>query len=583
MSNLLAWVEKKEHKPPLFLPKGEDFGGFSSQLQTQRYRLVFDGKLFNRKVLLEKIAGNAACNDADIVFALFADSGTDCFADLEGYWSLVIYDDEKRQLIAAKDHFGNRPLFYCNTDNYVGISSRSNLLHGVDEKTKEINKNAIVEYLLWGNIVKHNQAFYAHIHSLPPAHYLLYSFDNQELTVNSYYELPYKRCKAGYNEYEEPLYIDHVRQFVFDGVKNNIEDKNRLAIGISGGLDSSSILCSALKLKSDCRYTAFSFVNEHDAQEQFWIDKIIQHTAVEHVKIFCTAQEMIDEFPQLIKIQDIPIFNTSSYAQYKVAKTAKEHGFDAILDGQGGDELFGGYTAYFPHFWGSLLSQWMIKDWITECFHLKNANISRKNALSMMMKNFAKTHFFSTERWAKRSKTQELHFLNKDFTKDYFRSSVPSETQKEVLNDYLYDSYINFLPNILRWGESFAGGFGLDCLMPFANSKKMAEYVFSVPSTYKIHKGWGKYLLRSAMVGIVPDEIRWQRQKKGFEVSEYQWLQEIGTQIKQQIADLPDADNFVDKKSLLNQWESLYTPQNFHFQQFIFRYYGYLTWRNGMG
>ena len=595
MNHLFALVGKQaknaqlllvgREKVPQQFPNGdEDLGNSSSQ--TRRCSIVFEGKLFNRQALLGRVTDNshliAQESDEEIVRALFAEHGADIFADLEGYWSLVILDAEKRQLFAARDHFGNLPLFYCNTDSCIGISSRSRPLHRIDEKAKEINKNAVMDYLLWGDVVKHNQAFYAHIHALPPAHYLLYSFDNQTLEINSYYELPYKRCKAGYNEYEEPLYIDHVRQLVLDSVKDNVGNQSRLAVGVSGGLDSSAILCSALKLKPDCRYTAFSFVNEYDTRENFWMEKIIQHTAVDWVKVSCKAQEIVEELPQLIEIQDIPIFKTSTFVQYKVMQAAKSHGFEAFLDGQGGDELFGGYTAYFPPFWQSLLSQWQIKDLMREWFHLKNADISCKNAFLLMLKNFAKKYYFSNEKLAKHIKPQELSFLNADLKNNYFRFPSPKAAQKEVLNDYLYDSYTNLLTHILRWGESSAGGFGMDCLMPFSNSKKMAEYVFSLPSTFKIHNGWGKYLLRSAMVGIIPDEVRWRRQKIGFAAPEYHWLQEIGMEIKQQISILNDAENVVDKKSLLNQWNKLYTPQNFHFQQFVFRYYSYLTWRNSL-
>ncbi|MCL2132519.1 MAG: asparagine synthase-related protein [Lentimicrobiaceae bacterium] len=584
----------KELMPLDFCPSEE--GAFVSVLhqksnsvslvQTQRHSLIFDGKLFNRKALLGKIPTDCQLtdteNDAELILALFTNQGTTIFADLEGYWSLIILDKDKKQLIAARDHFGNRPLFYCNTENCFGISSRSRFLHNIDENAKEINKNAVADYLLWGDIVKHSQTFFVNIHSLPSAHYLLYSFDNQTVETNSYYELPYKRCKAGYNEYEEPLYIDNVRQFVLDSVRENIGNQSRMALGISGGLDSSAILCSALKVNPDCKYTAFTFVNQYDKRDNFWAEKIIRHTAVDWVKVPCHAKEIVEILPHLNKIQDVPIFVTGTFAQYKVMQAVKEQGFETILDGQGGNELFGGYTAYFPPFWNALLSQWQIKDLLAEWFYLKNAGIGYKDAL-LLLKNVAKKHYFTKEKLAKRTKPQELRFLNKELTNDYFRFSNQNEMHKEVLNDCLFESYTHFLTNILRWGESSAGSFGLDCLMPFANSKKMAEYVFSLPSTFKIHKSWGKYLLRSAMVGIVPDEIRWRRQKIGFEAPEYHWFQEIGDEIKQQIFALNDSANFVDKKQLLDQWNNLYHPQNFHFQQFVFRYYSYLTWRAEVG
>jgi len=264
-----------------------------------------------------------------------------------------------------------------------------------------------------------------------------------------------------------------------------------------------------------------------------------------------------------------------------VMEAVKEHGIETILDGQGGDELFGGYASYFLPFWKSLLSQWMVKDFVTELFYVKNTNISYRNVLRASAKNFAERNF-NKESLAKWTKKQELNFLNSELKRDYFALPDIKTPSKDVLNDYLFESYEMFLPNISRWVESAAESFGINSIMPFANYKKLTEYVFSIPSTFKIHKGWSKYLLRSAMVGIVPDEIRWRKQKIGFQTPDYYWLQEIGEEIKKQIQELNDPIGFVDKKQLLQKWTELYTAKNFHFQQFVFRYYSYLTWINNL-
>jgi len=574
MSRLFAWIDRRNWAENSINTNS------INQIQTTRFRLVFNGRLFNRQALLAKTADfpRTTDSDAEIVLTLFTTYGAGIFADLEGYWSLIIIDEAEKQIIAARDHFGNKPLYYLQTDDCVGVSSEIYQLCSQNEKAKEINKNAVIEFLLWGDLAKHNQHFFTNIHDIPPSHYLLYSFDNQELTLNSYYELPYKRCKAGYNPYEEPLYIDNVRQLVLDSVRENIGNQQHLAVSLSGGMDSSSILCSAVKVNPDCKYTAFTFGSAYDNRDRSWAEKVVKHTGVEWVNVSFRAEEMLDDIPQLNKIQGVPIFHTSTYAQYKVMQAIKERGFDAVLDGQGGDELFGGYNMYFPPFWYSLFAQWFFKDWLAELFHMKNADFNLKDASTLILKNFAKKHFFTPETLAKRIKQQELSFLNKELTDSYFHSpTLSTDNEHEVLNDYLYESYTRFLSHILRWGSSTAGSFGMDCLMPFSNSKKMAEYVFSLPSTFKIHHGWGKYLLRSAMVGIVPDEVRWRKQKLGFHVPEETWLQEIGKGMKQRIADLPDADGLIDKTALLNQWDSLYNSRNFHFQQFVFRYYSYLA------
>ena len=543
--------------------------------------LIFEGKLFNQKNLISNHSETDSHSDADVVLELFLQKGTQSFVLLEGYWSVIAADMDKKKIYAARDHFGNRPLYYCKTDTQFGIASRSKTLFSAMKNAGKINENAVFEFLLWGDAAKHQQNFFSDIHELKPSCYLSYSLIDNSLEEQPYYILPYKNCKAGYNEYEEPFYIDKTRQFIFETVQNNIKGKNKIAIGLSGGLDSSALLCCAKKLNPDLQIVAFTSTNSHNEGETFWAEKIIKHTNADWVKVPCTSRHIIEQLPRVNSVQNIPVFYLNSVAQHRVMEAVKQSGFESVMDGQGADELFAGYTSYFLPFLKSLRSQWMFKDWGKELLHLHNSNTSCKEIIARKLKNLAKKHYYTEENLAKKTKFQELSLLNDEYKNHYFRCLTNNQHDKTVLNDYLYESYTIFLPYLLRFGEHIAASFGMDCQMPFANSKNLAEYVFSVPSTFKIHNGWTKYLLRSAMVGIVPDEIRWRKQKLGFYVPEREWLNEIGNEIKEQIHQLKDLDNFINKHSLITKWEDLYRSDNVHFQQFAFRYYSYLVWREG--
>jgi asparagine synthase (glutamine-hydrolysing) len=241
--------------------------------------------------------------------------------------------------------------------------------------------------------------------------------------------------------------------------------------------------------------------------------------------------------------------------------TAKEHGFDAVMNSRGIDELFAGHKSYFFPFFKSLWSQWMFKDLLNELLRLRNANISCNEILT------------------NKTIPKEFAFFNKEYKHNY-TSRLQNKENKLVLNDYLYESYTSFLPSFIHCIKDNSTNFGMDCLQPFSNSKALSEYVFSVPSTFKIHNGWNKYLLRASMVGIVPDEIRWGKQKSNAYAVEKKWLNEAGCEIKKQISQLEDENNFINKQIFLNKWDKLYKTDNFYFQQFAFRYYSYLVWWN---
>ena len=517
--------------------------------------MIFEGKLFNRNHSIN------ACFDADIALELFIQSGTQSFALLDGYWSLIVVDADKQKIYAARDCFGNHSLYYCKTGTYLCVSSEIKPLFTISKEAREIGKNAVFDFLFWGNIGKHSQNLFSNIQELKPSCYLSYSLIDNTFEEKSYYILPYKNCKGGYNEYEEPFYIDKTRQLVIDTVQNNIDGKDKIAIGFGDEMNSSTLLCCARKLNRDIPITAFLPTDLQDDREIFWAENVSKQANADLVKVPCDSQLIIKQLEEINRLQNMPACSPNSVVQYQIMATAKQYGFDAVMDEHGGNELFAGYSAYFLPFLKSLRTQWMFKDWGRELLLLRNSNISYKELL------FRKT------------KPKELAFLNKEYKNDYLRLHNDSEN-KSVLNDYLHESYTIFLASMLRCSGHVAASLGLDFLTPFSNSKALAEYIFSVPSTFKIHNGWNKYLLRASMVGIVPDEIRWRKQKSGSYLSENKYLNEIGNEIKKQIHFLEDTDNFIDKNALLKEWDNLYKSGNLHFQQFAFRYYSYLVWRN---
>lgn len=548
--------------------------------------LFFEGKLLNKDELCKQlsVASDYDISDSEVVLHMIMLNGVNCLKLLKGFWSLIYLDSENKILYGARDHFGNRPMYFCNTENQFALASESRTLYSLFEDTRSINKDTVMDFLLWGNIGIADQYFFNNIHSIEPSHFVKYEIETNRLTVDRYYTLPYNRSKISYSEITEKHYTDRLRDLIADSVHENLKFCNAaIAMGVSGGMDSSALICMAKKIHPDKTFVAYTTTDKYDGGEAHWAEKVVRHTNAEWIKVVCTSEQILEKLDQVNRIHNIPLYNASSLAQYRIMEEITKQGQSVIIDGQGGDEMLGGYQIYFPLFLKSLRKNGEWKNWWNEFFLIGNSGMTKREILTRRLKLWAKSHYYTPLKLAQQKRKHEFASLMPQARDHYFRQPSPiPQTKKEILNDALFESYTTFLSNTLRWGEHAAASHGIECIMPLSDSPDLAEFIFSIPSSFKIHNGWNKYLLRKAMVGIVPEEICWRRQKMGFYIPEQNWLNEMNKAMFDAIQKMDDPEECINKKYIIENWNSLYTSANPLFQQFIFRCYSYLLWRNGL-
>ncbi len=546
--------------------------------------LFFEGQLLNKKELCKQLSISAEndMSDSEIVLQMIKQNGVSCFRSLKGFWSLIFLDSENKVIYGARDHFGNRPMYFCNTGNQFSLSSECRTLYTLFEDSRSINKNAVTDFLLWGNIGLSDQYFFNDIHSIEPSHFVKYEIETDKVIVERYYTLPYNHSKNPYSEISEKQYTDKLRTLIADSVHENLKlTEGPLAIGVSGGMDSSSLICMAKKTDPSRTLIAYTTTDDYDGGEVSWAEKVVRHTSVEWIKVVCTAEQIIEKLDAVNRVHSTPLFNPSSLAQYRMMEEVKKQGQTVFIDGQGGDEMFAGYPAYFPLFLQSLRKNGEWKDWWKELAQVENSGMTKKEIFTRRLKLWAKEHYYTPQKLAQKKRKYEYEALLPEVRNSYFKHSSPIPSiKKEILNDALFESYTLFLGNILRWGEHSAASNGIECIMPLADNLDLTEFIFSIPSSFKIHNGWNKYLQRKAMIGIVPDEICWRKQKMGFYTPEQKWLNEINKAMFDAIQKIDDPEECINKKYIIENWNRLYTSSNLLFQQFSFRCYSYLLWRN---
>lgn len=593
---LASLLHRGKHQHCILLPQNEmnsniGLGVTSDNTQAEAsiftndsISLVFAGKILNRKHLIATYPEiNDSSSDEELIADLYLQLGEIAFSLWEGYGSIILIDKKIEKIYAVRDFTGTSPLFFFQSEDFLVFSSEIRPIYTIFPEQIHIKQEAVVSYLLWGDIMKHQQDFFVEIEAVAPSNFIAYSRTKKEILHKQYFRLPYKSCVGRYNEYDEKIIVAKTKDLFFNAMENHIAGKTQLAVGLSGGLDSSAIACTVKAINKEIPLTVFTAVNDINQGETLWAEKIVRHTDAEWIKVNCTSQTLIDDCKRIVDCQGIPVFNTSSLAQYKVIEAVSQAGFESMIDGQGSDELFGGYNHYYSLMLNELFSEWMFKDGMRLTKNLSNADLSLRTILKVLLKDFVKRNLLKEKHFAFLKRKEIIASLSSDRVNAYFRRKKNRMPIKENFNEYLYEDFTFYLSFLLRWGEHSAANFGIDCLTPFADSRALAQHVFETPSIYKLHKGWSKYILREAMKGVVPEEVLLRKQKVGFYTPENKWLEQIADEMKAYLHNLPDKDNVINKEHLFLIWDKQFAADNIVFKQFAFRCMNYLIWRNSLG
>jgi asparagine synthase (glutamine-hydrolysing) len=548
--------------------------------------IIFNGEIYNYIEIREelKVKGynfKTSC-DTEVIIKAYEEWDFECLHKFNGMWAFVIYDSRKNILFGARDRFGVKPLYYYLDNNHFAFASEIKALLKIPFYERKINEKAVFDYLVLNLEEYESESFFKNIFELKPANYFVFDLKSKKLNFENYYKLDYLKTFASFDEKKLYEYKKNVRSRIFDAI--NIRLRSDVPIGtcLSGGIDSSTVVCvinDFLKQreieqigKTQKVFTAC--YEDKSVDESKWAKIVVDHTNTDWFKTYPKAEELFNDLEDLIYYQDIPFGSTSIYAQYRVMKLAKENNVKVLLDGQGGDELFGGYHIYYKVYLAELISKGYYKTALREYEEIRKSGArplegTFKILLTPFIPAFLKDSFGKL-------KYPALRYLNDDFAKR-FTNRVFVEENSNSLNEFLqrHMTYLN-LKTLLKYEDRNSMRFSIEARTPFADDMNLIEYVFKIPSAYKIHNGWTKYLMRTSMEGILPKEIQWRRDKIGFATPEKEWLQKNSNILKSYIR--KELSDYLNLNKILNAWENLITLGNADVLRFIWRLVNLSLW-----
>jgi len=542
--------------------------------------IVFNGEIYNyielREQLKEEGYAFHTSSDTEVILAAYSKWGSDCVNHFNGMWAFVIYNKQKKTLFASRDRFGVKPFYYIKNENHFAFASEQKSLLASSIVQFKPNSKAIYDYLLFSSAEGEEEGMFTGIIELQPSHSLEVNIATGELKKWRYYTLPFSAEHDNKN-FDRGQSVEKIKALITDAVKLRLRADVEVGSCLSGGIDSSSIVSIINQTKHAGLNTFTVSFPDADIDESKWAKMVADYTHANAHWVSPKASELIKDLRDLIYCQDIPIWSTSTYAQYRVMQMIKEANIKVVLDGQGGDELFGGYENYFYYHLRNELHQNGMTGFTKAAKEIGGQYPSYTRYFRQMI--LSKTPQ-TAQMQARLLKQTELSYINKDFIHEHNSRIALHEDKAKSLNEALHHDFSNtLLKSYLKCEDRCSMWHSVESRTPFSDDINLIEYVFSIPSKYKIEHGALKTLMRDAMKGITPDPVLNRKDKKGYKTPNRKWIAEIRNDVRH-IFETPIVKEYIDTKKLLKDYDKLFNRPNAPDNGRVFKLIAFPMWLN---
>lgn len=484
----------------------------------QRYVVVFNGELYNYIELREELTSKGVIfntkTDTEVLLNSYIYWGEECLHKFNGMWSFAIYDKQEKKVFVARDRYGVKPFYYIQSKNSFAFCSEIPPLLSLLKEKPNVNNQSIFDFLVFNRTDQTEETFFKEVKKLQHGCKMAVEPEKKLLTsITKWYNLrdEVKRTEG----FKTP---DEYKKLFSSAIQLRLRSDVPVGVCLSGGLDSSSIVSILLNdFQKNDLHTFSAVYNKGQVGDE--TEFINEYKPLINNMFFTTpdANTLQDDLTQFVKIQGEPIPSTSPYAQFKVMKLAQGK-VVVTLDGQGADEELGGYHYFYGYFFKDLLLNGHIFTLINEIF-----NYVIKHKSLMGIKSFA--FFLLPKNFRTKLRVNEKGYLHEPFIEQYTNSNSISGNLygSTSLNDSLLDHFEYKLEHLLKWEDRNSMAFSLESRVPFLDYR-LVEKSIATSSDLKIRKGMTKYILREAMKNIMPEKIRFRRDKIGFETPQDEWF-----------------------------------------------------------
>jgi asparagine synthase (glutamine-hydrolysing) len=532
-----------------------------------RHWIVYNGEIYNYVELRAELESAGiqfnSHSDTEVILQAYAQWGENCLDRFNGMFAFVLLDRSTRRVLIARDRFGVKPLYFWRSpEGLVAVASEIKQLSALPGWAPRLNGQRGYEFLNWGLLDHTDSTLFADVSQLRGGELIHCGLPElaRSFPVRRWYRLESRVFRGGMEDAAAEF-----RSLFTDAVRLRLRADVPVGSCLSGGLDSSSIVCIANQLLrsqgAESRQRTFSAcarVKRYD--ERDYIDEVVAQTGVQGYYVYPDLSELFDTLDAIAWHQDEPFGSTSIYAQWHVFKLAGDAGVKVLLDGQGADELLAGYHGFFaPHFAGLFASlRWLVL--LRELAGAKRLHGMSLYASAKYLGNAILPEMLrqplrrllgkpgSAPDWID---PRQISFDDRDPTLAYgFKTTSVNEMAYALLT-------ATSVPMLLHWEDRDSMAHSVESRLPFLDYR-LAEFVMGLPDEFKLADATTKQVLRHGLKGMLPERIRTRMDKMGFVTPEEVWVREdaperFGAELRRAI----DASRGVIRPSAIERLEAV--------------------------
>ncbi len=478
------------------------------------WHLVFNGEIYDyreRRAELERLGHRFVTEgDGEVLLHAWAEWEEGTLDRVNGMFAFAVWHDERRELNLCADPFGEKPVFWCRDGDRLAFASDIRALREVVPSIGPPRAEALAPFLALGLMPPIDESFFAGVQRLPGAHRLRCA--DGRIDVRRYWTPRAVEVPARY-----PDAVARLRELLEDSIRLRLRADVPVGTSLSGGVDSSAVVALAGRQAADATRHAFtaSFPGFERDEWEHAARVAAGAGVVEHHRVVPEGAELLDDLDALVRDQEEPFGSLSIYAQWRVNKAARAAGVTVLLDGQGGDELFGGYPG---------IAGWALR--------ARGPRAVGRALLEGGSRRGDVLRAIGSERLPRAAARRHRRGLASAYaTPDVLEAAVRvdppvaagSADGSPLRRELTRQAFHTSLPTLLRYADRDSMAHSREVRLPLLD-RRIAEFAFSAPPGYLVGGGQTKRILRDAVRDVVPDTVLARRDKVGFEPPQARWL-----------------------------------------------------------
>ena len=508
-----------------------------------RTQIVFNGEIYNHIELREELrcvgVNSVGGSDTGVLLEAIEVWGTSALSRLNGMWSFATWNESRRELFLCRDRFGVKPLYYRLGADGIAFASEPKALLALFPENRRMCRKTMINFLAYNHLFVGKESFYEGIHVLPPAHYARYDCATNSLKIERFWDYP----SDTNHSITADRAIGEFQELFNDAVRIRLRSDVPVGITLSGGLDSSAILASAAvhtRFSPRCFTSTYA---DSGAGELDWARMAAEAVGAPLIEAPAVQGDWLKVLNDVVWFMDGPGYSPAVYPLWCLMRTARAAGVPVLLEGQGADEALGGYPQY------SILE-------LLQYVRGSNEPRSARGLQSRMTGMRGTFSAFWAIAWLAREMSPTLlrwHRSRVGFQSLLRRGVKLPDADEQPLPQgadpvrqrLMADHARDILPGLLHYGDAISMAHSTEARDPFLDFR-LVEWLFRLPTSFKLHNGQTKWVLREFLRSNSMRAIGNRRDKKGYPTPTGTWLaSEQGRELETRL---------VEKPSPLHEW-----------------------------